>query len=180
LLIVIAFPYWISYAIAKGEVNSKEFHMKYSPLIEGLKGDKKALFYMNYYFMIRRLLLAIVVVAIDDYPSLQCIFMALVSALNTYILARIRPYESLWDHFIELFNEQCVLICSLCYFAMTDAQPSYTLKLQAGWVLVGVTLFSFGLNAIFSVFAVIYQVYRYIKRYFYRRKALKMIKLKAL
>ena len=106
--------------------------------------------------MLRRALIAVVIVTLTAYPSLQCLGIALLSAGNSLLLVSLWPYETPADNWLELFNESCVFLCAMCYLAMTDANHSYNLKTKAGWALVGITLFSFFVNAVISLAGVLY------------------------
>lgn len=180
VLLGLILPLWISLAITRADLSDSTFESRYSPLMEGVKPHKLTLLLSNLYFMLRRALLAVVLVTLASYPSLQCLSMALLSTGNSLLLVSLWPYETPADNWLELFNETCVFLCALSYLAQTDANHSYSLKTKAGWALVGITLFSFFVNGVISLAGVLYQIYRRIRRFIEHKKHLETIKIAAI
>lgn len=180
LLIAIILPIWIIVTLVRGDLEDPTFESRYGALMEGMKSHKTTLLQTNLYFMLRRALLAAVLVALTPYPGIQCLCIALLSAINSILIVSLWPYEEPFDNWLELFNESCVFLCAICYLAMTDANQSYSLKTKACWAFVGITLFSFLANAAVSVAGVLYQIYRRIRRFIEHRKKLATLKIAAM
>lgn len=73
MILISAYPIFISIVIFKNmnKLNNEEFLSRYGSLYDGLKTDCKLALLYNLLYTIRRLILAIMIVILSDYPNLQ-------------------------------------------------------------------------------------------------------------
>ena len=64
-MITLFLPLWIAKVILKNDPQDETFKAVYGAVSEGFKEKKQILLTMNSFFMIRRLLLAVVIITLD-------------------------------------------------------------------------------------------------------------------
>ncbi len=64
---------------------------------------------------------------------------------------------------MELFNEVCVLLCSISFLLMTDYVEEYKFRKASGWMLVGVTLLNVGVNLLVAFWEAAKQAFTKIR-----------------
>lgn len=70
------------------------------------------------------------------------------------------------------------MYCSFSYLYMTDFVGDSQIKLLAGWILVGITMVSFGVNSVVAMGSIVIGMYKVIvrvmKRECKRRRVVRM------
>lgn len=130
----------------QNQYDSKTFNKMYGALSEGLIRRAPNLLFFNSTFLVRRILTAVIIVLLRDYPGCQPPLLLVLSTLSFALTLQLHPYDDRRQFYLELFNELSIWLCSLSFFLMTDYVQDYHFRELSGWILVCTTLASVGVN----------------------------------
>ena len=122
-ILTIMFPFFVVIFVLNRKAKLKEepFNQRYSSLYENIDTKRRiALIYCSF-FTLRRLINAIILVFLRDYPIFQVQVLMINSLLLNIHLIYNKPLISLNYNKLEIFNELCVLACSYHLLFFTDS-----------------------------------------------------------
>jgi hypothetical protein len=79
------------------------------------------------------------------------LYIALSMCSLMYIVA-VRPMDLMRGNLIEIFNEATILTCGYHLFLMTDFIENTSLKWNAGWAIITVTIFNLVVNLAVAIY----------------------------
>lgn len=97
---------------------------KWGSLYNDLRVAGKASLLFNVVFMLRRLLLAVTIVALQKYPYFQIQIILISSVFMIEFTVLTLPFTSAEMNYLELFNEVCILGVSYNLLLITDFVPN--------------------------------------------------------
>ena len=143
--------------ISQDKDNLKGFFSKLTyNYMKGLKLTRGARLY-NFVFILRRLILAILIVWADNKTTQLVIFILLNVGFTIYMIV-IRPFVYKTQNFIGIFNEIILLVCCFLMFAFFD-----TGSVKTGVGILMIVLFSTNIIIWFSV-SFLFEIYLYCRR----------------
>ena len=71
---------------------------------------------------------------------LQIAANATLSLFFALYVAKTKPFFEMRDNYINLLNEWCYYMVSVCYFCFTDFNPNPEVKVYCGWYIVVVAI----------------------------------------
>ena len=76
----------------------------------------------------------------EVYTLLQIGLNMIISFMFALYLAKVQPFVDPMTNKVNLLNEYCYYMISMCYFIFTDYNPNPVVKVYCGWfvVLVGI------------------------------------------
>jgi hypothetical protein len=116
-------------------------------IYENIDVKRKAALMYTVIFLMRRLLYALTLVLLGDYPLFQLFIMQTLVVSNAIYLVSVKPYETKLSNYSEIFNEICILTCTNFLYIYTDYNTDVDLSFDTGFVIIGVV----GLNIIVNV-----------------------------
>lgn len=166
LLLFLIYPIFGAVLIYMNQENLKygKVPSQLKPFLEGLKMNNFHSLMYNIYFLIRRIMTAVILVTAQDHPYFQCCCITVLSLLNLLFQIMNKPYKLKKDNYMEIFNELCILVSAymMCIF-LSSQSPMEFLK-DVGWTFMGVTCLNVGLNAVALLLFLIYEGYICVKR----------------
>jgi hypothetical protein len=97
------------------------------------------------------MLFCILVFFFSDYPLSQiCGFICLSFIQLCYILYVI-PYEDPSHHYLEVFNESCILVIGYFLLGFTDLTDDPGIKYNCGWLFIAFFIANSSVNILFIV-----------------------------
>jgi hypothetical protein len=111
LVAIVVLPIWIFRLISKNrkEVHKVEFQDKYHWLFEDLSVSGYDIALYQFYYLLRRIYLAFIVVFMPTRPVLHCLSFIGLSMMSLIYLLRHRPFKKFKDTAIETGNEICIM-----------------------------------------------------------------------
>jgi hypothetical protein len=111
LIAILALPIWIFRLISKNrkEVHKQEFQDKYHWLFEDLSVTGYDIALYQFYYLLRRIYLAFIVVFMPFRPVLHCLSFIALSLTNFIYMLRHQPFKKFKETAIEIGNEFCIL-----------------------------------------------------------------------
>jgi len=131
------------YVIHKHRRSPKIMQKKFGTLIEELKTDPKVIIpkYINFLFLIRRLVLAMTLVFLYDYPYVEVTMLILNYLGWTVLLCIYMPYESKLNNVVNITTEVIFTGVHVVIFLLVhdDTVQAFSddLRLTLGWVIIG-------------------------------------------
>ena len=118
IIAIISFTRWTLYILhkQKGQLDSSSFKSKFGELIADLKSDEK---YGTFFFLLRRLVVAVIIVNLQGYGYFQIMFLAYQQTAQIIYIGLMRPYEARLNE-QHLVNEYLVMVCIYHLFWFTD------------------------------------------------------------
>ena len=94
------------------------------------------------YFLLRRLVTGIILIALIQWPFFQCAFLMIFSTINFIYISTVHPMETRRENWVEIFNEICILTCAHLYnmFLRSEGGPAFLGHI--GWAFMGVSAFN--------------------------------------
>jgi hypothetical protein len=92
-------------------------------LYEGLKLNSRAAMFYNVVFTTRRLIFAVVVTMLTNYPTFQIFILILKCVLIIIYLALVRPFVEPSQNLLEIVNEIFIIAISYHMFVFTMFVP---------------------------------------------------------
>lgn len=121
-MMVIGFPFCSFVWIRRNYQNLhiRDLTIKYGTLFTDLKTHKLSTYKSILFFYARRLLLVLTTVYLNKYivVSMYAYFYSSIFLIQFYI--RSRPFEKMWAHWLEIFNEGFVIIATYFVFCFTE------------------------------------------------------------
>ena len=127
-------------------MNDKGFEDAYGVLIEGLKHNDLDFVLFNFYFILRRMVIVLILVWLDEYPFFQCTTMTVLSTINFIYMFSSRPLISRSENRIEIFNEGTILVCCHLMTLFLNIAIPQDLQMTLGWIMIGVILVNILVN----------------------------------
>jgi hypothetical protein len=111
LVAIVTLPIWIFRLISKNrkDVHKEEFQDKYPWLFEELSVTGYDIALYQFYYLLRRVYLAFIVVFMPFRPVLHCLSFIALSLANLIYLLRHQPFKKFKETGIEIGNEICIL-----------------------------------------------------------------------
>jgi len=123
---------------SKSQFGNKEVRRAYGQMFEGLRLQHYDCVMYNFYFVMRRLASAFVLVFLDAYPFFQCSAMMIFSTLNFIYVASVFPLYNPAENKSELLNELAILLCCHVMTLFLNVAIPPSLNSTLGWVIIGV------------------------------------------
>ena len=111
-LVMIAFLLYEKSKILKRfkDIDDEEVLEELKDIIEGCNHKTIHATMMNVYILYRRIFMAVVLIFLRDYPSLQVTCLMISAVLNFIYVVVVLPYEE--SNFSEILNEFAILLCA--------------------------------------------------------------------
>lgn len=94
------------------ELKEKEIKEELGVFYSEYRTDSHHRALYGYYSIIRRLILVVVLVFLDDLPWLQAMLIMVNCSVFFVLTAASSPFNSTYNQRLEVFNEAVVLLCS--------------------------------------------------------------------
>lgn len=117
-----------------------EFESKYGAPLEGLKKDKKSSLIYASYFVVRRVLFAVVTLTLWNNVILQLFLHWVLTTLAFAFIAIFDPFEDSLVGKLDMMNEAATVIIIDLLFIFTDNEPSARRQFQFGFVFIAVVV----------------------------------------
>jgi len=171
-VLVIVLPFYMKHHIKKNFLVLKEKNVKeeFGVFYSEYRIDKLYRALYGYYSLIRRLVLVLILVLLDDLAWLQGLLIMINSTVFMIFTVASKPYKSNYTQKLEVFNEGIIVFCShinVNYFAQADGKMEEKLndlKDAIGWLLIGLILFNIGFNILLVVISSIKDIFAFFKR----------------
>ena len=144
----ITVPYTLLYRLSKrgGELKNKSVAAKYGGVFEELSLERGAWVFMQpAFFLIRRLILAVTVVAVP-YLIVQIYLVTTQSLISLLIVEYVRPFSSPSQRRMELFNEVLLILLLYTMMCFTPWISDVETKYQTGYLSCLLVAFHFVFN----------------------------------
>jgi len=141
------------------------FKRKYGSLFEDKDLDVLSLSYQVVYFL-HRILLALVLVCLDDKPLAQVHLVFWMQLLVTVFTFKSVPYRNKLANLQLFVNEICITICAMLLFPFYYKKRFDTVRIDLAWAFVSIVF----LNVVFNLIISIYNAFRACKKMCKRRK----------
>jgi hypothetical protein len=82
------------------------------------------------------------------------------------------PFLELKDNYIEIFNESTIFILfviPLAAIIVDEAIIDAPSRVNLGYFLIGILLVNLGINYIIFMFHLLYQIYKFLKKFYLKR-----------
>ena len=135
---VLVFPWYILYEAR----NNPEFNSRYEWMLEGLRKEPDYHSRYYFYFMLRRLYIAVILTVFSSYTVIQIVSFIALSLANLTYLVRHLPFVKLQDNVVEIINEVCTITSAIIALVLLDPAETSSERIFKGWVLI----FIFGGN----------------------------------
>jgi hypothetical protein len=168
LIVVFVFPIfcWVLLWTKFDHLKQDWAILRFGSTYASLRTDSKQALLYNIFYMLRRLLIALIATFIKSHPYAQvqiivfhCILMIL------YILA-VKPFDLPLLNYTEIFNECSIISAAYHLFAFTDFLDDPHMQYEVGWSLIGVTLFNLSVNMLIMMWGTYHKlrrIYYYLK-----------------
>ena len=122
-------------------LDDKDFKLKFSAAYHGAKLKDPKTHYINFIFLARRLMFALIAVYMGpEMVSINLMINTTMSLTYLIYLLHYRPMKKSFNLKLEIFNEFTFLLClDLCY-CFTVALSDYEQKFWVGWAFVGLVV----------------------------------------
>ena len=150
-----------------GKFSSDEFQQRFGSLYLNLKEDVPYALTHTILYFIRRLLYAISLVFLGDFPALQNILFILLSLGLLTFQFRVLPMDDRQSQALEIFNEVCICLIGTFLMPFSSEQFGREQRQTAtsyGWVIVSITLLSILVNQLIMVISVGAKLFKLIKK----------------
>ena len=135
---IIWFPVWIYKNVHENrdDLEHPDFQAEFGWLFEDMRKKREPEALYQFYFLVRRLFLAIILTFFSDYKVMQVTSFVATSVFQLIYLVRYQPFKKLVNFFIELFNEFCIVISSILVLTILNPDLSSEARLDLGWNLI--------------------------------------------
>ena len=106
---------------------------QFGAFFEGLKLENLGTLTYYLFFMVRRMILAIILVCYQEYPGNQIQMILLLNLAMTIIQGKFEPYSCKYKHKLEMTNEYCNTLLIYHYVTLTDFGPDRLTQYEIGW-----------------------------------------------
>ena len=122
----IAIAIYITVSVFRGTAgyNHAKANSKLSSLYELLKNESKSALMFNAVFIVRRMVLAVLLVTQKNSKSIQIFGMIIATLVTIAYLIKVKPFESSLVNGLEIFNEVIIIICLYHMLFFTEALTS--------------------------------------------------------
>ena len=131
-------------------------------LFDSLKMQKQPLEYFTY-FIVRRWLLATVVIFFTDMIALQLYAFLILSILQQIYLIYYLPFESKLLCYIEIFNEMILYSVIIIMMLFSDYIEDASLKYYIGWIFCSLLVFQIIVNLSVIIYKTIKQIWLHLR-----------------
>jgi len=152
---------------------SKSFKETYGNIFENLKTRKGKLWTKYYYpfYLIRRMIYAIILITLIDYPYIQ---IALILFMNSipmlFYLILIRPLKKTFSNIISIYNESVVIICYGTIGILNLGEFKSRTFMNVGWALVSFVILSLAACWFSMLPGATKELFNAIKGFFFKKK----------
>lgn len=144
-----------------------EFADRYGPIFEMLDlKNKPAALWWSLLFFVRRILFAIGVIFMQDFPVIQIYLFILPTMAVLICLGQVQPLPSLIENRLELSNSFQILLISYCLLTFTKFVDDAGVRYNMGYAIVCLTCLNILYNLVYIVKDPLYRVKIRIKRCF--------------
>ena len=102
------------------KTQDKEKYDKFETLFADLKTDKILALLFNSFFILRRILMALVLVYLIEQPVIQTWFLMVMSFAQFIYLLKVKPFEDSMTNKVEIMNEIFFLIAIYHMYVFSD------------------------------------------------------------
>ena len=120
---------------------------RYGIFYEGMSLKTKLTAIYNVIFMTRRLITALVLVLMYDFPFFQTQLLLVMSAMNVIYMVSFQPLSDKLQNRIEILNEVTILLCCYCLDMFLDIAIPLEGRDIIGWAL----MFFASLNIVINI-----------------------------
>jgi len=149
-------------------LETNEFKETYGNIVEDLKVKKGRLWPRYYYpiYLIRRLVYAVVLIVLIDYPFIQLWLIIFVTTIPILLyLSIVRPFDKLLDNILNIYNEAVVLISYSTVGILNSGHFKSSTVMNIGWFMVGLVLLSLAASWVVMLPGATKELYNTIKEY---------------
>jgi len=131
-------------------VTHPDFHARHCFLFLEFKANhpKARLYYA--FFLTRRLCFAFVLVCMKDFIRYQCMLIVLMNGMTLWYHICVRPFHSVLQNFLGLFNEAILTVFSIMLFFFLSPNNPEMLEMES-FICIGIIIFFFVLNWIIVI-----------------------------
>ena len=145
--------------------NEPEKHVRHEIVFSQFKQNKLKSMHYFAYFVLRRLLFSLVIVAMPKFAIKQWILIMLLCLWIFIYQIIIRPYNSLLNNFIWTFNEGILFVYSWLMYIFLDSSDPDRLKIS-GYVWIALIIAFFMINWVIISPVMIYGLWVNMKKLF--------------
>ena len=92
----------------------------YEPLVEGLRHNSRAAMFNNLMVYIRRFSLLYLAMFLVGHPWIQVLSFMLQNLISLAWLMAVRPYETMFNNYLNIFNELISLLVAYLIIQVND------------------------------------------------------------
>ncbi|TNV87540.1 hypothetical protein FGO68_gene2232 [Halteria grandinella] len=134
------------------QMGEKSFQQRFGALFNNLSPFTKDSIHLTTIFLARRFFLALLIVIVNQSPTLQLFGMSLSSSLSIAYVLRVRPLSDPQLNRQEIFNECCLLSTSLIAYVFTDYTEDSGVRWSLGWLFVSIAFLNIGVTIGTTIF----------------------------
>ena len=160
-------------ASQEDSTRGQRLRREYELFLEGsnLKTMRQSL--NQFYFIRRRLISALVLVLLSEYPYFQISIMLLMSFYNLIYLITDKPLADQRENKIEIFNETCILLFGYMVATCLNEAIPQSLNDTIGFLLIGFTSTNIIINLALVGQQTIVEIFLAGRNWFRSRKQMK-------
>jgi len=169
---MIVFPLFVLCFICsnKDHLLDREKVMRYGTLYDGIKVEDTSTALYSFFFLMRRLAFACLVVFLGEREYLKIMSFLWIQTLYLIYCGWTRPHVESSFNFIEKLNEFTLVTMGYLMFLMTHYMMDQEVKYNAGWLAVITCLSLYAVNLLLMVGIFLRELQHAYKMYKIRRK----------
>ena len=101
--------------------------------------------------MVRRVLVALILVFLGSFPYMQVMLMIILNMLNIVFVIQVRPFETKFKNTLEILNEVCILVATYVILLFSDFVNDFDNRYNIGWFLTGFVALNIAANMIVMI-----------------------------
>lgn len=157
LLILIVLPVFSYFFLKKNRAkfNDEKFELSYGTLYQNLNPKKDSTLIYISIFCLRRVVIALCTVFINDYHIVNIFINIFLSLAMLKFLIEKQPMEYRFLNFLEISNEMFMLFFYYFMFIFTTWIPDAEARYKGGKIFMSYMIFIVGINIIVIIFDII-------------------------
>lgn len=180
--IVIAYPIFCLFFLLRNYENLRNdwYREKFGSIYENFQYTRgKIKVTEPFYSAVRRLIMAVVLVFLKDYPTFQIIMITYSWCAIVIITGHIRPFKYPSDYFIDCFNELFILLLIYHLICFADFVKEFETQVYIGWSMVFVMMINIGINFTIILWGSIIKLYKSLRTKYWQWKLARILKKRA-
>ncbi|CDW90296.1 UNKNOWN [Stylonychia lemnae] len=151
--------------VYKRQLNSENFKQKFGTLYMNLD-TKSFISLLNLLsYLLRRLIMAISIVYLNDYPGFQAMTQVLISQGVLIYFVYAKPFTELQQNIFEFYNEISLLVIGYFLLPLSTLELTPQFRENTGWAIIAICMTNLTVNYMSLVFSIFTAVYGMIKKF---------------